>query len=69
MRNNSLPCTAGEPSTLARIHPDAVVIREADDIADMTTDAIAFGWGGKARYRCPNCALEFERTEDLWGRP
>jgi hypothetical protein len=41
--------------TLARIHPDAVVIREADDIA--------FSAGNKTRYRCPNCALEFEVTE------
>ena len=53
--DRSLPCTAGVPSTLARTHPDAIVIREADDIA--------FSAGNKTRYRCPNCALEFEVTE------
>ncbi len=48
-------CTALEPDQDCRIHPDAVVIRHADDTA--------FSGGNKTRYRCPNCALEFEVTE------
>ncbi len=61
MRDNTVPCTAGEPSTLARIHPDAVVIRAPDDLA--------FSADNKTRYRCPNCALEFGAVAPahLWG--